>query len=336
MITILLLIALIPANCFSKPNIPLINSFNNKFKQIARDWFIKRAETHGIEWTKYRKYYEDNMEELQKIFDSINNNTIVYPDYYTKQFHAYDEGNLNWLASLENEASTLSMSSNYYEKLDPFESSKLIRLTFLDFINEYNVGNNNIKIKNVLDVGCSTGISTEYVYRYFNRIKLTAVDLSPYFLAIAKFNSFKKIIPITFIHNNAESMNIESDSMDLVTCSYMFHELPPLATKNILKEIKRVLKPGGIIAIVDLDPNKLKKNLAKDKFSKIAFEITEPHISTYYDQCMTSDLFLSGYMTINRYDNDPYNSVWIASKDGKMISDDEINKKKEFKYLTMT
>jgi hypothetical protein len=41
-------------------------------------------------------------------------------------------------------------------------------------------------------------------------------------------------------------------------------------------------------------------------------------------------------MTINRYDNDPYNSVWIASKDGKMISDDEINKKKVFKYLTMT
>lgn len=336
MIIVILLVLIINVNSFSKPINPLVRSFNNKFKELARDWFIERAESKGIEWVKMKDYYEKNIEELEKHFNYVNNESITYPDYYKKPFHAYEEGNLNWLASLENEASTLSMSSNYYDNLDPYDTADLIRSSFLDHIKEYNEKNREIEIKSVLDVGCSTGISSEYVYKYFNRIKLTGIDLSPYFLSVAKFNSLRKIIPITYIHNNAESMEIKNDSQDLVTCSYMFHELPPLATKKILKEIKRVLKPGGIVAIIDLDPNKLKKNIAKEKFNKIAFEMTEPHIETYYEHCMTSDLFLTGYTNIDRFDNDPYNSIWIASKDGNSIESSDNNRMKEFKYLTKT
>ena len=34
---------------------------------------------------------------------------MAYPWYYTQPFHAYSEGNLNWLAAAEVESATASM-----------------------------------------------------------------------------------------------------------------------------------------------------------------------------------------------------------------------------------
>ena len=35
---------------------------------------------------------------------------VTYPEYYLKPFHAYSEGNLNWLAAFEAESATYSMA----------------------------------------------------------------------------------------------------------------------------------------------------------------------------------------------------------------------------------
>ena len=41
--------------------------------------------------------------------EELEDRGVQYPDYYLKAFHAYDEGNLNWLAAFEVESATLSM-----------------------------------------------------------------------------------------------------------------------------------------------------------------------------------------------------------------------------------
>lgn len=38
----------------------------------------------------------------------------------------------------------------------------------------------------ILDIGCSTGISTRWYQRAFPAAELTRLDLSPYFLAVAE------------------------------------------------------------------------------------------------------------------------------------------------------
>ena len=59
---------------------------------------------------------------------------------------------------------------------------------------------------------------------------------------------------ISYMHANAEAIPVEDGSQDMVSSSYLVHELPAAATKGFLRDAHRALRPGGVIAIVDGDP----------------------------------------------------------------------------------
>ncbi len=308
-----ILILINNSNCYIFNKNYLWKYMSKPFKEKAREWFINRAENKGIRWREITNFYQSKFvkKKLDIIFSDLDNN-MTYPKYYTKSFHGYDEGNLNWLASYENEASTISMSSRYFKDTSPENSSLFIRKNFTDKILSYS---EKMNFDNVLDVGCSIGISTEYLNDLIPGNKnITGLDLSPYFISVAKFNNWRKKLNIDYIFENAEDTKLKNNSFDLICSSFMFHEVPPQARKNIIKEMKRLLKPGGIISILDLDPEKLLKKLKKDNWRKVAFESTEPHIYTYYDCNMIEELSNFNLKNILKFDNDPYNSVWICKK----------------------
>ena len=58
--------------------------------------------------------------------------------------------------------------------------------------------------------------------------------------------------PTTFSQANAESTQLPSRSFDLVTVMYAFHEAPKSGREKILNEARRLLQPGGTLAIVDI------------------------------------------------------------------------------------
>src|SRR5260370_42716083 len=49
----------------------------------------------------------------------------------------------------------------------------------------------------------------------------------------------------------AEAMPFGDDQVDAVTCIYLFHELPPEVRRAVVEEIRRVLRPGGMLVFVD-------------------------------------------------------------------------------------
>ena len=49
----------------------------------------------------------------------------------------------------------------------------------------------------------------------------------------------------------AEAMPFTDRQFDVVTCLYLFHELPPRVRRSVVGEIRRVLKPGGALIFVD-------------------------------------------------------------------------------------
>lgn len=61
---------------------------------------------------------------------------------------------------------------------------------------------------------------------------------------------------------NAERILVPKSKVDLVTIFYAFHEIPFSARSRIIREARRLLKPGGKIAIVDICPREYVPNVS--------------------------------------------------------------------------
>lgn len=102
----------------------------------------------------------------------------------------------------------------------------------------------------LLDIGCGTGRTLHQIAVAHPRLRLTGVDLSPAYIKHAR----KQLIDlddITLAVENGEHLPWADATFDVVTSTYMFHELPRNARRNVVREMLRVLKPGGLVVIED-------------------------------------------------------------------------------------
>ncbi len=107
----------------------------------------------------------------------------------------------------------------------------------------------------VLEIGCGTGLFTEKISK--TGAKIIATDISDDLLSIAR----KKNIPnTTFQLADAHKLNFSDNFFDVVFGSSILHHLE---MEKSLKEIYRVLKPGG--KIVFAEPNMLNPQILIQK-----------------------------------------------------------------------
>jgi ubiquinone/menaquinone biosynthesis C-methylase UbiE len=95
--------------------------------------------------------------------------------------------------------------------------------------------------KYVLEIGCGIGIDAAEFARYGAR--LTALDLSPKNLELAKKYFAYNDLKGTFIVGNAEEMCFDDNAFDLVVAIGVFIYTPD--TQRAIDEVLRVVKPGG-------------------------------------------------------------------------------------------
>jgi ubiquinone/menaquinone biosynthesis C-methylase UbiE len=226
----------------------------NLMKRQARQVIIRTAEKNGISW---RKNYQ-NLEQsgAQDLLATITNPNLVYPEYYQVPFHAYPEGNLCWQAAFEAPSATYAMALRVWknEKLTWQAAHERLRHSFYQILEQYTPQ----PITDILDLGCSVGISTLALHRYYsqrqtNPIRTVGLDLSPHMLAVAQVMDEQQEIA-QWLHGKGEATGLAANSIDLVTLQFITHELPRQATKEILQEVQRILKPGGVLGIVDNNP----------------------------------------------------------------------------------
>ncbi|RWR89469.1 hypothetical protein CKAN_01852600 [Cinnamomum micranthum f. kanehirae] len=233
----------------------------------ARRVLISTAERTKIPWREMATEILES--EVYKEMESIQNPSLKYPDYYLNPFHAYDEGNLSWLAAAEAEAATMSMMRRAIPNASSLEeASQIVRGNWLRAIEQHHLQySGDSGIRDILDIGCSVGVSTRLLADKFPSANVTIVifsvrllqglDLSPYFLAVAQYKEKRKAPrtnPIRWIHANGEDTGLTSNSFDVVSLAFTIHECPARAIVGLVKEAFRLLRPGGTIALTDNSP----------------------------------------------------------------------------------
>lgn len=99
----------------------------------------------------------------------------------------------------------------------------------------------------------------------------------------------------------------------LVSAAFMFHELPQEPSDVILRELFRILAPGGVIAITDNNPQSpVIQNLPPAIFTLM--KSTEPWSDEYYSYDVEAALAKIGFKNVVTIPTDPRHRTILAMK----------------------
>ncbi len=192
-----------------------------------------------------------------------------FPRYYLQNFH-YQTG--GWLDDASAEIYDTQVEVLFTGTADAMRRQALVPLAEA-------LKDRDQRQANVLDIACGTGRFLTFVCDNYPRLNLTAIDLSPNYLAKAR-RTLSRWRNVSYVNANAERLPVADASQDVVTCVYLFHELPPKVRRVVAEEIARVLKPGGQLIFTDALQKGDKASLDRLlDFFPWAFH--EPYFSTY-------------------------------------------------------
>jgi ubiquinone/menaquinone biosynthesis C-methylase UbiE len=321
-------------------------------KNRARNMMIKRAESIGVYWRQEVAALKarDWSADLAAVQNPNLQHPEQYPDYYVTSFHAYEEGNLGWEPALEVEVAAYAVHARIWPEAGAAGDSQL-RQSYHDVLKAQLPE----APKEIVDLGCSVGMSTFALQTTFPEANLTGVDLSPYFLAVAKYRSkqrkggsgirdwglgigegeedqnsggrsqeagdtssiqnpkskIQNPSPPTWVHAAAESTGLPAASYDLVSACLVFHELPQSAAIAILQETRRLLRPGGHLAIMDMNP-KSEVFARMPPYILTLLKSTEPYLDQYFGLDIEQAVYDAGFERPTIVCNSPRHRTIVA------------------------
>jgi ubiquinone/menaquinone biosynthesis C-methylase UbiE len=165
-----------------------------------------------------------------------------YPRYYLRKFHFQTDGYLSEASAerYDHQVEVLfggGAAAMRRQALVPLRAALL----------EQKGGAGALRL---LDIGCGTGEFLREVKRNYPRLAVTGLDLSAPYLAVAarRLAAWSRV---QLVEAAAEANPAADASFDIVTALYLFHELPSRVRQAVATEIRRVLKPGGTVILVD-------------------------------------------------------------------------------------
>ena len=104
----------------------------------------------------------------------------------------------------------------------------------------------HIPFQRALDLGCGTGEMMKMLLQSDDQRELYGIDLSEKMLSVAESKLSGKV---RLVLGDSEHLPFADNFFDVVYCNDSFHHYP--APENVIREVQRVLKPGGTFLIGD-------------------------------------------------------------------------------------
>jgi len=164
----------------------------------------------------------------------------LYPKYYLQNFHYQTDG---WLSEDSARLYDFQVETVFAGTADAMRRQALVPIAEA-------LSGRDQRQATLLDVACGTGRFLCDVKSNYPRLEVSALDLSQSYLDEAR-RALSGYRAIDFVHANAESIPFDDNTFDIVTCIYLFHELPTQVRHRIAAEMARVLKPGGMLVFMD-------------------------------------------------------------------------------------
>jgi len=97
----------------------------------------------------------------------------------------------------------------------------------------------------VLDIGCGTGVLVTLIKRLHSDVDVVGLDPDPKALIRARRKAERAAVQIQLDQGYSDELPYPDASFDRVLSSFMLHHLQADEKESTLREVRRVLKPGG-------------------------------------------------------------------------------------------
>ncbi len=138
------------------------------------------------------------------------------------------------------------------EKSEPDKYSLQL---YLHLINAVETGN-----KDIVEIGCGRGGGLSHIARNFPVASALGIDLNK--RAVRFCNRNYKVNGLTFVRGDAQKLGLENDSCDIVINVESSHRYQDMIL--FLKEVFRILRPGGYFLLTDFRYDHEMEGLKKD------------------------------------------------------------------------
>jgi ubiquinone/menaquinone biosynthesis C-methylase UbiE len=165
-----------------------------------------------------------------------------FPPYYRRTFHWQTDG---YFSDFSAQVYELGVELLFRGTADVMRRQVIPPIT--ELVRSTEGGAAKMKL---LDIGCGTGRTLHQIARTHPQMRLHGCDLSPNYIRLAR-KRLENVSELTLAVENGEHLPWADNTFDVVTSTYMFHELPRNARRNVVREMFRVCRPGGLCVIED-------------------------------------------------------------------------------------
>eukprot|EP00981_Chlorochromonas_danica_P004296 scaffold865_cov160-Ochromonas_danica.AAC.15 len=300
---------------------------------IYRRQIVEKAERMGLPWRQYMEEQREALPDLSATAAHLHNPNTTIPQYFHAPVHAYKEGNLCWESAMEEDLWSKLMIAPLFD--NALDGDVRMRRQWLAITARAVT----MPPQTATDLGCGTGLSMYMLDSKWPSLqRVVGVDLSTFKLSVCeekkafmvRLDHTPLIIRSTqssvcipqpslkaskyqLRHEAAEGTSQPDNSQDLVTFCLVAHESPKDVSKAIFAEAFRILRPGGVFTMLDLDKNNLEV-LLENPFVAAIYKRTEPYMSEFLLLEPTHDLVEAGFEMVEADNASKSHRVFVARK----------------------